>query len=72
MAHIGYITDGDIYRSEADDMPALVADMLYIAEDLNSDGNVDISDVLLAIRGAVDTDEYTLLEVLRILKRAVA
>ena len=70
MAHMGYITDGNLYRSEVDDMPTLIAEMLVVEGDVNSDGKVDIVDVMQALSECLEGDR-TLLEVLRILKLTV-
>ncbi len=70
MAHMGYITDGDLYRAETDDMPMLIADMTYIEGDVNGDRKVDILDVMASLRECVNGNG-SLLDVLKILKIAV-
>ena len=71
MTHLGYITDGDIYRAELDDMADVIAGMVYVDGDIDFDGDVDIMDVMTALKKAVNSDEYTLLDVLKILKLTV-
>lgn len=70
LTHMGYITDGDLYRAEIDDMPTVIADMLYIEGDVNGDGKVDISDVMQALRECLN-ENGSLLDVLKILKLTV-
>ncbi len=70
LTHMGYITEGDLYRAEIDDMPTVIADMLYVEGDVNGDGKVDISDVMQALRECLN-ENGSLLDVIRILKIAV-
>lgn len=71
LAHIGYLSDNDsLYRAELDDMADVIADMLYVEGDINGDGKVDISDVMLALRKCLN-ESGSLLDVIRILKIAV-
>jgi len=70
MAHMGYITEGDLYRAETDDMPTVIANMTYIEGDINNDRKVDISDVMQALRTCINEDGK-LIDVLKILKLAV-
>lgn len=83
LTHMGYFTDGDaLYRSETDNMTALIADMTHVDGDVNSDGKVTIADVLSALKAYINDEDMTaydmnsdgkfsLVDVLRILKIAV-
>ncbi len=70
MTHMGYITEGDLYRAETDDMPAIIADMIYVEGDIDGDGVVDITDVMLVLRRCVNGNG-SLIDVLKVLKLAV-
>ena len=73
LTHMGYFEDGDaLYRSETDDMTALIADMTYVEGDMDGDGDVDITDVIIVVKALLNgTENYTLRDVLRVLKLAV-
>ena len=71
MTHMGYITEGDIYRSEVDDMPTVIADMVYVEGDTDYDGDVDIMDVLAMLKAVANGEGVTLLDVLKTLKLSV-
>ena len=83
LTHMGYITgDDSLYRSEISYMSAVIADLVEVAGDIDCDGDVDITDVLTAIKSYVNGDDltafdmngdgkFTLVDVIRILKFAV-
>ena len=72
FANMGYLTDSDsLYRSETSGVADIVASLIAIEGDVDGDGDVDISDVMAALKAVVNGDKFTLLDVLRILKLAV-
>ena len=72
FANMGYLTDSDsLYRSETSGVADIVASLIAIEGDVDGDGDVDISDVMAALKAVVNGDKFTLLDVLRILKLSV-
>lgn len=67
---MGYVTENDTYyRSETDYMRKVIADMVYVEGDMNGDGILSIADVMLLLKKVVNSEDCSLIDVLRLVKR---
>lgn len=83
VVHMGYITGEDaLYRSETSNMASLLSTLVEILGDIDSDGKIDIYDVIAALKGVINGEkisaadingdgEVTLIDVLKILQLTV-